>query len=172
LHAILEESNNITSFLFKTTTHTPPIHSLHKTTFSTSKSYNPNFLTLLPSLSNPFKLPHNFFPFLIRFTQPVFTMSSNTNTNTNIATNEHDTNPITNNQTTLPQSHDAITNTVPLNVDPIMTVFPEDPAHATPLKYASKKKSKAKSSKSEAKSSKKTPKGVNQKCLSPWRIYI
>jgi hypothetical protein len=84
-------------------------------------------------------------------------------TNTTAATNEHGINIPTNDQTAISQPQETITTTVPLNVDPVMTIFPDDQTHATPSKSVSKKKLK-KSSKSGVKSTKKklqNSKGAN-----------
>jgi hypothetical protein len=140
LHAILGKSNQIYSFPLKTTTSRKLLHYLYKT----SKLRNPSFFFSTVTQNSPLSI-------VTKHHLKLRPTMSSTNVSASSKKTSPDTNPI--DQSTSLVTH-ASTPIVPLRVDLVSTVFPDQTFFIAP----EVKKEKSKKKKSATTAVKKTPK--------------
>jgi hypothetical protein len=159
LHAILGESNQIFPFHFKLTN---TRYSIHLLNFSTSKLPYP--------YSSNLTVPNNFSSVCITHHLPKYRLTKSSNTTPNITSQEHSSS----------LSQHASTTTIPLNVDPVTTVFPDEEEQHSPVAHKKKSKKKTtsksavkkKSTSTSEKRSSKPKKGESKISLTMEDLYL
>jgi hypothetical protein len=159
LHATLRESNQTSSPHFKTTTTCYSLQLLISLTSKLPNSYLPSF-TKIQKLSD--------FCIALHHSTSHATMSSNATTNLS-----NNSTPInTSQEQSASFSQHVNTSTVPLNVDPVTIVFPNEEEQHSPVVQKGKSKKKKSSKASPVKKSPKPKRGDSKTSLTMEDLYL
>jgi hypothetical protein len=159
LHATLGESNQTSSLHFKSTNTRYSLHLLISLTYKLSNSYLSNF-TKIQKLSD--------FCISLHHSTSHPTMSFNATTNLS-----NDSTPIiTSEEQSSSFSPHANTTTIPLNVDPVTIVFPNEEEQHSPVTHKVKSKKKKNSKSAAVRKTLKLKRGESKTSLSMEELYL